>query len=260
MIAGRGVSPGWLAAAGLVFLGDLFLHLPITDFCDWLATRYGFSEYDQAVRLGFIAAGVIGYAAIWLWPGRHRAACCIAATVLAALIVVAHQVIVVNAVETIHYPQYALLMVMLARGLGNLELSWIAATVLGALDEAYQAVALPRGAPDYFDWNDVVLNGIGAAVGAVIVLTFMRTAVRNPSDRFWNTKWATLTTGLALAAYLDPPVWSPFFETTPGGRLFHRLAASEGVFLLTVIYGLVLAFQYRVTEARYSASPYLPAK
>jgi hypothetical protein len=259
-MARRGISPGWLAAAAIVFLGDLFLHLPVTDFCDWLATRYGFPEYDHAVRIGFIAAGVIGYAAIWLKPGKHRATFGIAATVLLGLTIAAHKLIVVNAVETIHYPQYALLMVILARGLADVELSWIVATMLGALDEGYQAVALPRGAPDYFDWNDVVLNGIGAARGALIVLAFIRTVVQTPSDRFWNTKWATLTTGLALAAYLDPPVWSPFFEATPGGRLFHRLAASEAVFLLTVVYGLVLALQYRVTEARYSASPYRLAK
>ncbi|HYN06457.1 MAG TPA: hypothetical protein VES67_03610 [Vicinamibacterales bacterium] len=249
-MAGRRVSPGWLAAAAVVFLGDLFLHLPVTDFCDWLATRYGFSEYDYAVRMGFIAAGVIGYAVIWLWPGRHRTAFGMAATVLLGLTIVAHKLIVVNAVETIHYPQYALLMVLLARGLANLELSWIAATLLGALDEGYQAVALSRGAPDYFDWNDVVLNGIGAALGTLVVLAFIRAAGRHPTERFWNTKWATLTTGLALAAYFDPPVWSPFFEATPGGRLFHRLAASEALFVLTFVYGLILALQYRVTERK----------
>jgi hypothetical protein len=250
LIPVRGVSRGWLAAAAVVFLGDLFLHLPITDFCDWLATSYGFAEYDRAVRAGFVVLGLGAYAAIWLRAGTHRVAFGLAATVLLALTIAAHKLIVVNAVENIHYPQYALLMVLLTYGLGDLELSWIAATTLGAIDEGYQALALPRGAPDYFDWNDVVLNGIGAAFGALAMLAFMRSAVRRPSDRFWNTKWATLTSGLALAAYFDPPVWSPFFETTPGGRLFHRLAASEAVFLLTFVFGLVLALQYRIHETR----------
>ena len=165
-----GLSPRWLFVTAIVFLAGVFLHLPVTDFCDWLAREYGFTAYDDAVRLGAMTLGTGAFLAVWLWPDRHRMPIGIAVTGLLALAVIAHKVIVVNAIESIHYPQYALIAVLLARSGFGLEPAWLGATLLGAVDEGYQAVALPRGAPDYFDWNDVLLNGIGAAFGALIVV------------------------------------------------------------------------------------------
>ena len=45
MKEGRRLSPGWLAAAFGLFALDIALHLPVTDFFDSLAKRFGFFEY-----------------------------------------------------------------------------------------------------------------------------------------------------------------------------------------------------------------------
>jgi hypothetical protein len=235
----RPLSRRWLLVTAAVFLAGVFVHLPITDFCDWLARVYGFSQYDSAVRAGFIALGIGAGASFWLWSSRARFMLGLAVTTLLVLVVVAHKLIVVNAVESIHYPQYALIVVLLVRGGIGLERAWLAGTALGALDEGYQAVALPRGAPDYFDWNDVVLNGIGAAFGVLFVLAFTRLNGR-PISRSAGLRWAAVAAAFVIAAILDPPVWSPFFETTPGGRLFHRLTAAEGIVILASVYGFVV--------------------
>ena len=71
MSEGRRLSPSWLAAAFGLFALDLALHLPITDFFDSLAKRFGFLEYDAATAWVFLAAGVATLAALW-WCPRHR--------------------------------------------------------------------------------------------------------------------------------------------------------------------------------------------
>jgi hypothetical protein len=234
------LSTRWLIVTAVVFLAGVFLHLPITDFCDWLARVYGFPAYDSAVRAGFIVLGLGAGAAIWLRPARSRPALGFAATALLALVVLAHKVIVLNAVESIHYPQYAVILMLLARAGIGLEASWLAATVLGAIDEGYQAVALPRGAPDYFDWNDVVLNGIGAAFGVVLVLAFTRFADSSRDGRAFRMRWAVTAAAVVIAALLAPPIWSPFWVTTPGDRMFHALSASEATVVLAAVYALVV--------------------
>jgi hypothetical protein len=234
------LSAPWLVVTAVVFLAGVFLHLPVTDFCDWLARVYGFTAYDSAVRAGFIALGAGAGIAIWLRPVPSRLTLGLAATVLLMLAAIAHRIIVVNAVESVHYPQYALVVCLLARAGTRLEAAWLTGTALGAIDEGYQAVFLPRGAPEYFDWNDVVLNGIGAAFGTLFVLAFMRPADGRPIGRSAGLSWAIVITAIVIAAILSPPIWSPFFELTPGGREFHRLAASEAVVLLAGIHGIVM--------------------
>ena len=58
MSEGRRLSPAWLAAAFGLFALDIALHLPITDFFDSLAKRFGFFEYDAATAWVFLALGV----------------------------------------------------------------------------------------------------------------------------------------------------------------------------------------------------------
>jgi hypothetical protein len=239
------LSPRWLFFAAVVFLAGVFLHLPVTDFCDWLARRYGFTAYDDTVRRAAIAIGGMAFVALWLRPGRHRVAIGAAATSLLIVAAIAHRLIVVNAIETIHYPQYALVALLLVRGGASLDAAWLGATVLGAADEGYQAVALPRGAPDYFDWNDVVLNGIGAAFGILIAMA-LRWRVHMPA--ITGARWLGGVLALLSAAVFSPPVWSPFFESTPGGRWFHRLSASEAVTILALVYGLVTSVTARLNR------------
>jgi hypothetical protein len=110
------------------------------------------------------------------------------------------------------------------------------------MDEGYQAVALPRGAPDYFDWNDVLLNGIGAAFGVLIAMAM---GSRPDAPKPARARWPAVAIAVAIAWVLGPPVWSPFYEITPGGRLFHRLSASEAAALLAGVYGLVTSMAAR---------------
>ncbi|MGH9386943.1 MAG: VanZ family protein [Vicinamibacterales bacterium] len=233
-----------LAGAAVLFAAYLFLHLPVEDFFDMLARRFGFETYDRFALIGFMAGGVAVLVAAWTWPSGRRVLVGIAMTALVALTAVAQRLIVVASIENIHYPQYALLLWALARGLPSVESAWLVATGLGALDEAYQYVALPRGTPDYFDWNDVLLNAIGATFGVVIMLMLGR--VRGERSPFYAR--AVLVTAVAVvvvAFIVDPPVLSPFYTHTPGGRPFHKLSAAEAAIVSAALWAAVRSFERR---------------
>jgi hypothetical protein len=244
-------SRAWLFVAAALFVADLFLHLPITDICDALVKRYGFFPFDGFVRRGFEAIGAACLCGAWMWPRGERTVAGIAALTLMATVVVAQMLIVLNGVEDVHYPQYALLTYVLARGLPTLEGAWLGGTILGALDEGYQFVALPRGTPGYFDWNDVVLNAIGSAFGIVIAVMFVR---RCGARELVSRRQALLIACAALGAamVLAPPMVGPFFDVTPGGRRFHRMPAPEAI---AVACALWYGVRYLAARARPAGSP-----
>jgi hypothetical protein len=241
--------------AALVFVGDVFLHLPITDFCDMLVRRYGFLTFDGTVRRAFATVGLAALAASWLSPTKTIRAMASAMTILLGVTVCAQLLIVVNAIEDVHYPQYALLAFLIARGTSSAEAGWLAATVLGAIDEGYQFAALPRGTPAYYDWNDVVLNGIGAAFGAVIVLMLDRGNGRRVVS--WRAMVPIGATACLTALLLSPPTLSAFFTLTPGGRRFHQVPSWEALPTVLILWGAVRYWQERT--AADGSAPARPA-
>jgi hypothetical protein len=79
-----------------------------------------------------------------------------------------HTLFVMN-VEAIHFVQYAVLAVLLfplTRRCGE-TVFW--ATLIGAVDEAFQYLVLHGDRVVYYDFNDVLLNAIGAGFGVLMV-------------------------------------------------------------------------------------------
>ncbi|MFI5394441.1 MAG: hypothetical protein ACHQ9S_02810 [Candidatus Binatia bacterium] len=224
------LSRPWLIAAALAFAADLFLHLPVTDMFDALSARWGFRLYDRRVALSFAALAIL--AVLVVASRRQRWPLVLPATAgLVALAVLAHQLLLVASIENIHYPQYALLAFLLGRSRLSFEASWLDATALGAVDEAHQYLFLHRGRPEYLDWNDIVLNAIGAAFGIIALLLFSdaRSGVSLCASR---TAAAILLLVLAGALVLGPPITVPFFHpTNPGGR-YHVLSPFEAFVLI----------------------------
>jgi hypothetical protein len=253
MTDARRCSAPWLTAAAALFVADLFLHLPITDICDALVKKYGFYPFDGFIRRGFEAAGAACLCGAWMWPRRGRTVVGMASLTLMGIVAAAQMLIVLNGVEDVHYPQYALLTCVLARGLPTLEGAWLGGTILGAVDEGYQFLALPRGTPGYFDWNDVVLNAIGSAFGIVIAVMLVR---RSSQGELLSRRRALLIACAAVAAaiILAPPILRPFFDVTPGGRRFHKMAGWEA---MAVVAALWSGVRYLVARAASERSPNL---
>jgi hypothetical protein len=238
----------WLAAAGAVFASDLLLHLPITDACDALVRRFGFETYDLAVRCGFLGLGVMTIAAVALWPSSRKRLMLTSLGVLVAVALVFQRTLLVSGIENIHYPQYALMVTLLMLGGMRGEVAYLVSTALGVADEAYQLATMPRGTPGYFDWNDVALNALGAAFGVVVMLALRK--ARRDSVVQPGRVWVVLSVAVLLALALSPPVWTPFFSVTPGGRVFHKLAASEAVIVAGALWLGIRDVTMRATRGR----------
>jgi hypothetical protein len=225
--------PAWWWPVAALVAFSLFLHLPISDVFDGLARRYGFTEYDTVTRAVFLVAGLAS--AGWLWwpspgPGVRRAM-----VGLVVVIALAQALIVVNGIEAIHYPQYALMAWLLVHTGMGLERSWLTASALGAVDEIWQWQTLRRAVPGYLDWNDILLNAVGAALGLLIVVRMRRAP--SAEALLSNMQVAGTLAVAGLAALLSGPLvnW-PFYRVTAGGRLFHLLSPCEAVLCLAVVW------------------------
>jgi hypothetical protein len=107
----RPLDRRWLAAAAALFVLDIALHLPIEDVFDDVARRYGFS-YDALAQRVFIALGVALVAALW-WSARPARRLIVRRATIGVVtaILLAKGFLLVAAIENIHYPQYALIVV-----------------------------------------------------------------------------------------------------------------------------------------------------
>lgn len=235
MTAARPISRRWLAASLGLFALDIALHLPITDFFDYVAKRFGFFTYDAITWDVFIGLGVLVFVVLWWCPSRRRPFVRRALVGIALAMILAKAFLLVAAIENVHYPQYALMMLVLVRAGLRLEPAWLLSVGLGVLDEFYQFKMLPRGTPTYLDADDIVLNAIGALLGLVVVLAWTE---RDPESPLIPASTAAriVVLGLVISAIVAPVVRFPFYNLTPGGRSFHLLTWFEAIVVLGTLW------------------------
>jgi hypothetical protein len=245
----RGPWPWAVFAA--VAIGNLFLHVPISSACDALYARIGRGPYERLTLLG-IGALSIG-AALLLLRGRaaalRRPRVAAALVLLAAATVAVQRWLLVSNIELIHFPQFGLLAALLfAAGLGP-QAAWIGATFSGVLDETYQHLVVYAQVPGtYFDYNDIVLNALGAAWAVAMLAGGGAGETRRDAGRWLVVLRATLLVALAAALWLAPPrlaaidrfpYWCPALARAATGLDYHVMNASEGLAALLLIWGLV---------------------
>jgi len=197
----------------------------------------GLVAYDRlwtgvSLALGLAAILYVGWREAWMASTPVRTG-----FHLLLVVLLCQALLVVAPIEYLHYPQYALVAGLLAQSGLPLEVAWIAATVAGSVDELYQRLTMTRGTPDYFDWNDVVLNATGAALG----LLLMR-AGRQPRWTLTFSRRATLSVvGVAAVAALvaAPPVLRPYLTETPRHTWFRIVSPLEAVVLLGMVWSCV---------------------
>lgn len=241
----------WLASAALV-LGNFVLHKPISDVCDALFVRIGRPSYEWVMLLG--VAGLSLAAATLLLRGgapalrSGRARAAIAG--LAVLSALAQRGLLVSNVELVHLPQFGLLAaLLLAAGLPP-QLAWVVATLAGVADETYQHLVIYADRSDtYFDWNDIVLNAIGAAWAVVLARGGRADPATAPQRRLQRALAAALALGLLAALALAPPALTridafpyaaPTLLRAATGLDYHVMTASEGLAVLLGLWGLVV--------------------
>lgn len=236
----------WIAGVAATFAAWIFLHLPASDLAERLLPRLGLEGYDRLwsmVALGMAAlTGVYVAWREWLQPTPVWRV----ALALLLCVAVSYRFLVVAPIEYVHYPQYALIAYLLARAGLPMEGAFLIATALGAIDEAHQLAFLPRGTPDYFDWNDVFLNATGAAYGLVIL--YAGGTRRGHASFSWHAMFRTVVGAGVLALVLAPLELGPYLTETPRHTFFRVLSAFEAVVLLGLVWFCVRRLDRRRTQ------------
>ena len=213
-----------LALAFVLWLASALLHRPVSDLLDAFPLRYAIYAIVGAT-LAFAAWPVVRLvrserpwlaAAVW--------------AVLIGAVVVCHFTLITIAVEVIHYPQYALIAVLFAYALDAererrlvLEVLLIA-TALSAVDEALQYLFFMRG-QTYFDYNDLLLNQIGALAGLLFYYGFP--APRRAARRRPLLRWL-LVGCVAIGAILVAALASDVLRVRPDRDFADSAVAADG--------------------------------
>jgi hypothetical protein len=159
-----------------------------------------------------------------------------------ALMYVADHYLIVNNIERIHFPQYAMLALLLGLSLRNEMLIFFVTTFAGFVDEFLQFAMDPMKT-NYLDFNDIVLNILGAAAG-VVLLMGLRRPLSNAGERDLNSegrKGGAKEEGRELGNFSNLS-WHPcrldLSTGLPGESRYEAVFA--GVFRLAMLVGAVV--------------------
>lgn len=204
----------WIVAA-IAWLGlCIWGHLP---FSIWLVSQRSSLGGGWAFKDAVPAVSVMAAAALlaWLWHrsrqahARRRRQVWLWWAVWLACCAGVDRWLTFSVNEYAHYPQYALLAVLLARGLDARRQHWpvvtvvLLTTMLGAIDETLQYLWTTRSYSHYLDFNDWLVNLLAAWAGVMLYYGFDDPPRHSASAGLlgWH-RWRTKGLGLGLAVLL----------------------------------------------------------
>lgn len=252
-----------LLAAGY-FAAVVFPHKEVSRVFDRMAESFSFKVYNSALFAIFFSVMLVLWIFILkkIWRNEQRRVKVAFCLFTASLLIASYQLLIVFSVEAIHFIQYAFLAIPVFALTLRFGQTVFWATLLGALDEAYQYFVLYADNREvYFDFNDIVLNLIGAGIGVVIIFTlsdagaFASSKKINP--RYINKNRLLVAASLLLAGLLvaagvltlypradasEPkitlnrtPAPSQFWVRPKKGKPFHILHPAEGLVLAALL-------------------------
>lgn len=176
------------------------------------------------VLFAVVATAVLGWLAFSARRGERRGETLFFWGLWTVAVVAVDRVLVFSIPEYFHYPQYAILAWLMARALDpgrkrvavGSVLFWT--TLLGVLDELFQYLYLTVDYSDYFDFNDVLLNLLGAAAGVLVYYGF-HPLPDSRSGSAWSLPiaGAVLVLLVAIPAAAGRLAIEPPGEVSPGG-------------------------------------------
>lgn len=266
----------------LVVTYFLLVVLPHNAFGGWLMTTFKPLGRDT-FNLIIISIGGLGLMAYFgmIWNGirksrqrekeqllsnRNRVIGFLIFTILLVLLVV-NTLLVINT-EIAHFIQYAILAILLFPLYWDYTATLFWAVMMGFWDEAYQYWVL-NPQYNYFDFNDVILDLLGATLGLLLIAAYDVTNVKRKGQKqsFFKRlsnyfkRQPTVLWGLIafilfpIIAYgldwlvvfpqeggVEAPIqlirnYNPaFWQTVPKGFTFHVVKPLEGVLILTGLF------------------------
>jgi len=180
-------------------LAYLALTIPTHDLVQGVFIAYrdvvGVRVYHVSVLLAAVALAVL-----ILWPAVRRGGRRLWRWwVLTAVYAVGVYVLFISvSSELVHVPQYALLAIPLYALTRSACDTVALAAILGAIDEGYQYLVLHSTWTVYFDFNDVLIDAVGAALGVVWLLSVLPGRAAATKRRGAAVAWRELRRSPAL--------------------------------------------------------------
>jgi glycopeptide antibiotics resistance protein len=160
--------------SALYFVSVVLPHEEVSRVADRARIALGIGTYHLVITIIVIAVLTLVSTRMFrvmLTDTERRARIIFFWCLTVVLAAAAYNSLMVSNIEAIHFPQYAFLALPVFSLTAAFGETVLIVTMLGAIDEAYQYFVLKNWT--YFDFNDIILNLIGAAMGAVVLYTFL---------------------------------------------------------------------------------------
>jgi membrane protein DedA with SNARE-associated domain len=186
------------------FLAVSLPHYPVSDWIDHtFLIPYGFQVVqrfgDILSILLFVIILALGFKVFQVYH-KYAVRHFLIWLLLLILMVAADRILIVNNIERIHFPQYAVLSLILGWSLRNEMLIFFTSSFAGFVDEFLQYVMDPnRG--NYLDFNDIVFNMLGAALGVALLMS-LRTPLTKEIQKYEKRFWMIFETIIAALAII----------------------------------------------------------
>ena len=195
-----------------------------------------------------IGIGIMVLLSIPFWlklrrhPGRKNIILALLLTLI--MVVAVYSLLFVLPTETAHFPQYAMMAILLFPFTWRFDETLIWATLMGAMDEGYQYYYLSPERTHYFDFNDVLTDLLGAALGLIYLWAFLKNEIRKPRLFHKSPAWmiyGLLSIIVLFLYFLGDPldlVRTPetsFWTELRNGVRFHVLRPEIGILIITLV-------------------------
>jgi len=226
-------------AAIAYYLAATLLHDRVSKLYEQVFLHFGRESMEFFLHgASLVLAGIV-LAAAWRFLAGRGSRIGVAAVLWAVglgLALVADTVLIVTNVERIHYPQYAILALLMIPVLPSYFTVLVACAAAGAVDEFLQFAILPHYT-QYLDFNDFFLNLTGAGLGLALHASFGKASPMELSrPKPVDAKAVALTLLLIIG----------LLGAGAAGRIVHQAPVREGYPLIQQVEGnkaLVLSFR-----------------
>lgn len=236
-------------------------HDEITQIAIKIRNTFGRDQYNAFLGYFFLVILVmfISYLVLRISKSKTKTLDSLLALIMVILIVLSFRFLMTYNIETIHFVEYALVAIILMpvmRSYGE-TVFWV--TILGMIDELFQYFFLVPEF-EYFDFNDNILNLLGAGAGVVLVHMLGSETVEIKKYP-WYKSPAIITASVLLSVFLilyisgkmtfnpngleDSSNWfslnrkplpDEFWKVAYAGRSFHIMRPLEGIAVMFAVF------------------------
>jgi hypothetical protein len=264
-----------LLALTAYFLALVYFHDAATVAADWFKYKITMTYYNPVLLIGGLSLSMLMawfiFRTVRNKPERWIFLILFLITTL-FMVLALFTLMVVN-MEAIHFPQYAILAILVFPLVRRYDTTYVLTSILGIVDEIYQYLVL-NPTFMYLDFNDFVLNMLGAGAGLLIIAAFRFPEIKTLKKWYKSSSFYFIFVLILLGICLSLQQFITFFPVPEnfngthwfsiyrdhlpdqfwtflyGRRYYHILRPWEGItvmILLTLLYARIGYIYHGIT-------------